>query len=86
MEQMNCNCGLKEQMITEMQNMRKQCPGKETEWVEWLFPTTEDFGEKSLCCLMTYLFYHGYCRECTVPLSEEARSVLAPLMSEKTLN
>ena len=83
MAQMNCSCGFKEQMITEMQSLRKQCPGKKTEWVDLLFPTTERSSDDSLCCLLTYLFYYGYCKECTLPLSEEARSVLAPLMGKQ---
>lgn len=83
MAQMNCSCGFKEQMITEMQSLRKQCPGKETEWVTLLFPTSERSSDNSLCCLLTYLFYYGYYKECTLPLSEEARSVLAPLMGKQ---
>ena len=83
MAQINCSCGFKEHMITEMQSLRKQCPGKETEWVALLFPTTERSSDDSLCCLLTYLFYYGYCKECTLSLSEEARSVLAPLMGKQ---
>ena len=82
---MNCSCGFKEQMISEMQNMRRQCPGKETEWVTMLFPT-ENSADHSLCCILTCLFYYGYCKECTLTLSEEARSVLAPLMREENTN
>lgn len=83
MAQMNCSCGFKEQMITEMQSLRKQCPGKETEWINLLFPATERSTCESLCCLLTYLFYYGYCKECTHSLSEEARSVLAPLIGKR---
>lgn len=83
MAQMNCSCGFKEQMITEMQSLWKQCPGKETEWINLLFPATERSTCESLCCLLTYLFYYGYCKECTLSLSEEARSVLAPLMGKQ---
>ena len=79
---MNCSCRFKEQMITEMQSLRKQCPGKETEWINLLFPT-ERSADNSLCCLLTYLFYYGYCKECKISLSDEARSVLAPLMKEQ---
>ena len=80
MDQMSCSCCLKEQMISEMQRMRKQHPGKETEWVNLLFPEEGSAGG-SLCCLLTYLFYYGYCKECSRSLSEEARLALAPLMA-----
>lgn len=77
----NCSCGFKEQMIAEIQRMREQLPGKETEWVDLLLSP----ADQPLCCLLIYLFYYGYCKECSVSLSEEARSVLAPLMAKPGL-
>lgn len=79
---MNCSCALREQMIAEMRHMRERIPGKETQWVDLLFPAEQNSEDHSLCCLLIYLFYYGYCKECVVPLSEEARGVLAPLMEE----
>ena len=74
MTHMNCNCSAMDQMVERMREMRRQNPGKETEWVDKLFPEG-----MPLCCLLTYLLYYGYCEECSVPLSEKARTFLAPL-------
>lgn len=76
-----CSCKFKEQMIAEMTSMRVQSPGKNTEWVDLLF--ADNSGEHSLCCLLTFLLYYGYCKECPVPLSEQARTILSPLMAAK---
>ena len=62
MAQLSCSCGFKDQMITEMISVRKQFPGKESNWVDLLFPVVEDVADQSLCCLLTYLFYYGYWR------------------------
>ena len=75
-----CSCHFKEHMITEMLRMREECPDKDTKWVDLLFTPSEGSHDSSLCCLLTFLFYYGYCKECTVPLSAQARSILAPLM------
>jgi len=82
MAQMKCTCSFKEDMITEMKNLRKRRPGKDTEWVNLLFPK-EHAADNSLCCLLTCLFYYGYCEDCKTSLSEMARSVLAPLMEKQ---
>ena len=88
MESINCSCAFKTQMIEEMQKMREENPGKETEWVNLLFPPTKKPEDSNLCCLLTYLFYYAYCKECKTPLSEEARTALDPLMGrqEKTIS
>lgn len=83
MAQANCSCRFKEQIITEMKNMRKENPGKEMQWVDLLFHQAGGSGANELCCLLTVLFYYGYCEECSMSLSEKARSVLAPLMAGK---
>ena len=70
-----CSCAFKEKMMDEMLQLQKCCP--EHAWVTALF---ENKSNDSLCCLLTFLFYHAYCKECSVPLSEEARAILKPLM------
>lgn len=81
MAQMNCNCKFKEQMISRIQEMRREHPGKEMQWADMLFPKAGGSGANELCCLLTALFYYGYCEECSMSLSEKARSVLALLMA-----
>ena len=82
MAQSNCSCRFKEQIITEMKNMRKENPAKETQWVDLLFPELQASASNDLCCLLTYMFYYGYCKECTDSLSEVARSMLSPMMQD----
>ena len=72
-----CSCSFKEQMIAEMKAMRENNPTEENRWVSLLF---DDAKAEPLCCMLVYLFYYGYCKECTRPLSEEARAILRPLM------
>lgn len=72
-----CPCEFKRQMIAQMLELQKHHPNGEYNWVSLLF---ENASDDSLCCLLTFLFYYAYCKECTVPLSEEARTVLKPLM------
>ena len=86
MAQLNCSCEFKDQMIAEMISVRKQFPGKENDWIDVLFPAVEDVADQSLCCLLTYLLYYGYCRKCSVSVSEKARMILSPLMMKTELN
>ena len=86
MAQSSCSCRFKEQMISEMLDMRKQLPDKENDWIDCLFPEADDAADQSLCCLLTCLFYYGYCKECSVSVSEKARMVLSPLMMKTELN
>ena len=86
MAQTTCSCELKEQIITEMRGIRMQFPGKENEWVDWLFPASVNPKDNSLCCLLVLLFYYGYCKECPITISEMARDVLSPLMGKQELN
>ena len=83
MAQANCSCRFKEQMISRIQAIRKEHPGKEMQWVDLLFHQAGGSGANELCCLLMVLFYYGYCEECSMSLSEKARSVLAPLMAGK---
>jgi len=76
-----CSCKFKEQMIAEMLTMRKHSPNKTTDWVDMLFSPTADANDQSPCCLLAMLFYYGYCKECSVSMSEHARALLSPLMA-----
>lgn len=73
----SCSCEFKERMIAEMMDMRRKSPNKDNEWVDLLFPASCDH---SLCCLFTFFLYYGYCKECSIPLSEGARNALFPLL------
>lgn len=73
----NCPCIFKQQMIAEILKLPEQHPDGLYAWVNPLFGNAP---EDSPCCLLTLLFYYAYCKECPVPLSEEARAVLKPLM------
>ena len=73
----NCPCTFKRQMIAEMLKLPEKHPDGQYNWTSLLFENT---SADSSCCLLTFLFYYAYCKECSVPLSEEARTVLKPLM------
>ena len=72
----NCPCTFKQQMLTEMLELPVNHPDGQYNWVKLLGDSPDD----SFCCLLTFLFYYAYCKECSMPLSEKARAVLKPLM------
>ena len=73
----NCPCIFKQQMITGTLKLSERYPAGLYAWAN---PPFGNASEDSPCCLLTLLFYYAYCKECAVPLSEEARAVLKPLM------
>ena len=73
----SCPCAFKRQMIAEMLELPVKHPDDQYNWVSLIF---ENASSDSPCCLLTFLFYYAYCKECSIPLSEEARAVLKPLM------
>ena len=75
-----CTCEFKEQIITQMTELRRANASIENQWIEYLFSPEETEADHSLCCLLTLLFYYGYCQENTQSVSDMARAVLKPLM------
>ena len=73
----NCPCTFKKQMIAELLELSEKHPDGRYRWASLLFENTP---VDSHCCLLTFLFYYAYYKECAVPLNEEARAVLKPLM------
>lgn len=73
-------CAMMDMMAAEILAKKAKAPSKEIEWFESKFDLEHPTEENPLCCILTFLFYYGYCKECTTPMSEQARLLLKPLM------
>lgn len=81
-EPVPCSCAFKAGMIRRMLELRLAHPDASTQWIEHLLGADPDPTDFPLCCMLTALFYYGYCEECTMSVSDLARERLAPLMGE----
>lgn len=81
-EPVPCCCAFKAGMTRRMLELRRAHPGPSTQWVDHLLGADPDPQDSPLCCMLTALFYYGYCEECTMSVSDLARDRLAPLMGE----
>lgn len=82
MEKHYCTCEYKKSLVAQMLKMREDCPVKETEWVDLLYPKHDASAGDGYCCLLTLMFYYGYCKNCSTPMSEYAKKVLGDLMGD----
>lgn len=69
-----CTCEFKEQIITQMTELRRTNAGIGNQWIEYLFSPEETEADHLLCCLLTLLL--GYSQENTQSASDMARAVL----------
>ena len=81
-EKHHCACEYKRSLVSQMLKMREDCPEKCTEWVDILYPKHIASDGDSYCCLLTLMFYYGYCKSCSTPMSEYAKNMLAGLMDD----
>ena len=79
-EPVPCCCAFKAGMTRRMLELRRAHPGPSTQWVDHLLGADPDPQDSPLCCMLTALFYYGYCEDCTMSVSKLAREQLAPLM------
>ena len=82
MDFQHCTCEYKRSLISQMLAMRKAQPGDHTKWVDLLYPKHDSTAGDGYCCLLTTMIYYGYCKNCSTPLSEFARSALNGLLDE----
>lgn len=85
MEQNTCNCAFKTSMTQHILDFQREHPDSPMKWVEQLYGKDIHADASPLCCMLTFLFYYGYCQECTTPVSEFAAQALEPLMETTKL-